>query len=49
MLFQSIWPAVGLLITALPLIGTGIWAAFAAHHHHKRADDWRQFRPPTRA
>jgi hypothetical protein len=43
MLIETYWPAVGLLITAMPLIVAGIWAAFAAHHHQKRADHWAQF------
>jgi hypothetical protein len=45
MLIQSIWPAVGLLIAALPLIGAGIWGAIATHNHQKRADHWSQFGP----
>jgi hypothetical protein len=47
-LFQSAWPAIGLLIAALPLIGAGIWAAFAARRHQKRADHWSQFGPARR-
>jgi hypothetical protein len=43
MFIQSVWPAIGLLITALPLIGAGIWAAVTARHHQKRADHWAQF------
>ena len=45
MLIETYWPAVGVLIAALPMIGAGIWAAVAAHHHQKRADHWAQFRP----
>src|SRR5262245_19886917 len=49
MLFQSAWPAIGLLITAMPLIGAGIWAAIAAHRDQKRADHWAQFGPARKS
>jgi hypothetical protein len=44
MLAPSCRPAIGLLITAMPLIGTGIWSALEARRRHKMADDWSQFR-----
>jgi hypothetical protein len=45
MLIETFWPAIGFLIVALPLIGAGIWAVFADHHHQNRADHWAQFGP----
>src|SRR5215471_6383830 len=45
MLIETCWPAIGFLIAAMPLIGAGIWAVFAAHHHQKRVDHWTQFGP----